>query len=62
MGEHGTRLIVRLFETLGSSVAAIMEVPALGISVPLSFVGFEIKTLLIDPVSKEIRETSILEE
>lgn len=62
MVEHGTRLIVRLFETLGSSVAAIMEVPALGISVPLSFVGFEIKTLLIDPVSKEIRETSILEE
>jgi alpha-mannosidase len=61
LAETDDSLVIRLFETTGAHATAILEIPALNLSTPLEFSPFEIKTMLVNRVTKEIRETGLLE-
>lgn len=59
--ENDDRLIIRLFETTGTAIQATIMIPSLDLSIPLSFTGFEIKTLSVNPFNKEILDIDLLE-
>jgi len=59
--ESGKQLIVRLFETTGFPVQTVLEIPLFDLQVPVNLSGFEIKTLSINPATKGVTETDLLE-
>ena len=61
LSEDSSSYILRLFEPTGSAQDAVLTFPALGMDYKLSMQPFEIKTLKIDPVSKTVTETNLLE-
>ncbi|MDD4645810.1 MAG: glycoside hydrolase family 38 C-terminal domain-containing protein [Bacteroidales bacterium] len=61
MAEKDDRLIVRLFETTGTSRKADLRIPLLDLNIPLEFNGFEVKTLSINRFTKEIATVDLLE-
>ena len=61
LSEDSSSYILRLFEPTGSAQDAVLTCPALGMDYKLSMQPFEIKTLKIDPVSKTVTETNLLE-
>lgn len=59
--ENDDRLIIRLFETMGISLQVTLTIPTLNLIIPLEFTGFEIKTLSVNTITKEIQEVDLLE-
>ncbi len=60
--EDGNGWIVRLFEPSGSAQTVELDMPALGIKTTQSLAPFEIKTLRVDPKTKSIIETDLMEK
>jgi len=60
--QKGKGLIIRLFEPTGKPRTTIFQLPALGWKKKITLNGFEIKTLRINPKSKSVRETDLLEK
>ena len=61
LSENGDHLILRLFETTGISRQTILMIPVLNLVIPVSFNGFEIKTLSVNPMTGEILEVDLME-
>jgi len=55
-------LIIRLFDPTGKPRTTVLQLPALGLKKKITLNGFEIKTLRINPKSKSVRETDLLEK
>jgi len=60
--QNGRDLIVRLFEPTGKKREAVLHLPMIGIKTKIALRGFEIKTLRINPKSKSVRQTDLLEK
>ncbi|MFA6127177.1 MAG: glycoside hydrolase family 38 C-terminal domain-containing protein [Bacteroidales bacterium] len=61
MSESNDRLIIRLFETTGVNKQVTVMIPSMSLNFPLLFSGFEIKTISIHLLTKEICEQYLLE-
>lgn len=61
LAEDADDLIVRLFEPTGQDRSFTLSLPFLGIEQPMTLGAFEIRTLRIDPKSKSVKETDLLE-
>ena len=61
LAEDGDHLIIRLFETTGISRQTTLMIPILNLTIPLSFTGFEIKTLSVNQMTGEVREVDLME-
>ena len=59
--EDGRRLVLRLFESSGKPQRTRLTLPVPDLIHDLEFGPFEIKTLAVDPETREIRETDLLE-
>jgi alpha-mannosidase len=57
----GSDLVVRLFEPTGRARETVLTVPFLGVKRKISLAGFEIKTLRINPRTRKVVETDLLE-
>lgn len=62
MAEENNRLIIRLFEPTGKEREARLTIPCLDLSFNLHLRGFEIKTIAVDLVTKEISEVDLMEK
>jgi len=51
-----SQYLLRLFETTGVSQECIVQIPPFAFSKTVSFQGFEMKTLLFDPIKKTLTE------
>jgi alpha-mannosidase len=61
LAEDSDRIILRLFNPLGEGRRAQIELPLFELSFDLEFGPFEIKTLAVDPRTKKVVETNLLE-
>jgi alpha-mannosidase len=61
LAEDDDRLILRLFEPTGTGCSTRVAIPPLEMAFEVSLGAFEIKTLAIDPKTKTIAETDLLE-
>jgi alpha-mannosidase len=61
MAETGDRVVVRLFEPTGQARSTTVRIPALGVRFDVPLGGFEVRTFAIDPATKRIEETDLLE-
>jgi alpha-mannosidase len=59
--EDGERVILRLFEPTGERRATTVSIPPLDVRFDVVLGPFEIKTLAVDPKTKEVYETDLLE-
>jgi alpha-mannosidase len=59
--EDGEALVIRGYETAGREVTAALYIAALDQNFALCFAPHEIKTLRIDPETRTLRETDLLE-
>jgi alpha-mannosidase len=59
--EDDNRIIIRLFDTSGKSNQVAVMIPSLDLTIPLLFTGSEIKTLSVNPITREISEIDLLE-
>lgn len=60
--EDGGDYILRLFESTGQNRQVQLELPAVNRSMELAVQPFEIKTLRVNPVTREVAEADLLEE
>lgn len=58
--EDGRGYILRLFEPTGEERETVVSIPTLGISQSVALMGYEIKTLFLDPSAKLLAETDLL--
>lgn len=61
LAEDGRRLVLRLFESSGKPQQTRLKLPAFDLTQDLEFGPFELKTLTVDPQTREIREADLLE-
>jgi len=54
-------LIIRFFEPTGKSRTTVLSLPFMNKKIPLTFGGFEIKTLRVKPGTGEVMNTNLLE-
>jgi alpha-mannosidase len=57
----GNDLIVRLFEPTGRGRFTTVSIPSAGVRKQIELKGFEIRTLRIDPKTRQVREVDLLE-
>ncbi|MCG6957431.1 MAG: alpha-mannosidase, partial [Gemmatimonadetes bacterium] len=60
--EGRDELIVRLFEPTGKARRTTLTLPHLGLTHSMRLGPFEIRTLAVDPSSRQVREVSLMEE
>jgi alpha-mannosidase len=60
--EDGQGFILRLFEPTGQARTTRLTLPLLGLTHPLAFGAFEVKTLRVDPAAGMLREVGMAEE
>ncbi len=61
VAEENNWLIIRLFEPTGEERKALLKIPCLDLSFTLSLRGFEVKTVAVDLVTKEIYQVDLME-
>jgi alpha-mannosidase len=61
LAEDSDRIILRLFNPRGEACSTTLRLPILALSLDLDFGPFEIKTLAVDPQTKKVVETDLLE-
>jgi alpha-mannosidase len=59
--ETGTDMIIQLYEPTGNAYTTTLEIPYLAFQTTLALQGFEIKTLCLNPESRQFHEVSLLE-
>lgn len=60
-GEAVNEFIIRLFEPTGQSRTTTLSLPLLGIEETVRLGAFEIRTLAVDPRTRRVRETGLME-
>jgi type II secretory ATPase GspE/PulE/Tfp pilus assembly ATPase PilB-like protein len=58
---NGESMVLRLFEPTGRPRRPVVRMPLLDLEFPVELKPFELKTLAVDPETREIRETDLLE-
>jgi hypothetical protein len=61
LSEDGNALVLRLFEPTGARRHTRVRVPALHLDFPVTLRPFELRTLLVDRATHEVRDADLLE-
>ena len=59
--EEADGYVIRLFEPTGKERDTVLRIPSLGIREPVAFKPFEIRTLKVDPKTRTVAYTDLLE-